>query len=136
MDLKFACPLCAGSLVVEDDAIGESVHCLHCRKDIVVPQPDPDSNSDWAITTTHKTCPFCSEDILPDAVKCKHCGEFLNGRAPLAAPKQSAPPIIVKKEEGFFLQAMNIGCAAAVIIALVLIIGSIFGLFTLADLFL
>ncbi len=26
----------------------------------------------------NKKCPFCAEDILSDAVKCKHCGEWLN----------------------------------------------------------
>ncbi len=27
---------------------------------------------------TTKKCPFCAEGILADAVKCKHCGEWLN----------------------------------------------------------
>lgn len=33
-----------------------------------------------------KTCPFCAEDILDEAQKCKHCGEFLDPSAKADEP--------------------------------------------------
>jgi hypothetical protein len=36
-------------------------------------------------------CPFCSEHIFASAKKCKHCGEFLEGRNPPNA-NVAAPP--------------------------------------------
>ena len=36
-----------------------------------------------------KQCPYCGEDILDVAIKCKHCGEFLNEEPPAREPKGS-----------------------------------------------
>jgi phage shock protein PspC (stress-responsive transcriptional regulator) len=27
-----------------------------------------------------KTCPYCAEEVRPEAIKCKHCGSYIGGR--------------------------------------------------------
>jgi hypothetical protein len=39
------------------------------------------------ISNNTKQCPYCAEVILSAAIKCKHCGEFLN--RPLKTPAQN-----------------------------------------------
>jgi hypothetical protein len=38
-----------------------------------------------------KKCPFCAEEIQDEAIKCKHCGEFLNGSGPPRIPANNLP---------------------------------------------
>jgi predicted nucleic acid-binding Zn ribbon protein len=41
--------------------------------------------------TIMKKCPFCAEDIQDEAIKCKHCGEFLDASSAPRVREEKVP---------------------------------------------
>lgn len=60
-----------------------------------------------------KKCPFCAEDIDHNAVKCKHCGEYLTDQA--------------KKEAGQGGPNMGFLLTTLVVLAIIVLFTAILG---------
>ena len=83
-DITFKCEWCEGKLTVDEKGRGTKVKCPLCGGEIQIPDlPNPDSVT---VPQKFKNCPFCAEQILTDAIKCKHCGEFLTESRKLKTP--------------------------------------------------
>lgn len=86
----------------------------------VKPKPVPETQADQAAAET-RACPYCGEEILAVALKCKHCGEFLDHslRPTPVAVASSTPPS--PTTSSFFTTPAGCGCLA--VLFLVLLIG-------------
>lgn len=115
--LRFSCPNCSAALNAPANAAGKQLPCPKCKQAVIVPSPEPlvelseapidplgvsddplqlpiDDNplQPAASPTTApatKQCPYCLQHVPAAALKCKHCGEFVEQGA--AAPQGLGP---------------------------------------------
>ncbi len=103
--IEFSCVHCGAKYKVSADISGKQVICKNCGKKFIAPMPDnlPEmcrnisqkrelENSSNICDkdappqqpneqhSEHKACPFCGEQILSIAKKCRYCGEFLDDK--------------------------------------------------------
>jgi hypothetical protein len=92
---KCKCELCSGHLEFERLHAGTIVPCPHCGIDtlLYVSQPATQELQPSLAPPGPRTkrCPFCAELILEDAIKCKHCGEFLDAAGVRVTPELPRP---------------------------------------------
>lgn len=91
--MKVYCPHCETTLEAPEEFYGKLVQCSECDNELSIseenfkptmedkPQMPPSPKSRTKITNRKsepglKVCPFCHENVLAGAVKCKHCHEF------------------------------------------------------------
>jgi ribosomal protein S27E len=98
--MKINCPHCGQKLVVTDEMSGKIVQCPSCDKGLTLSQTanglpalsDNFEKMPAAIGQDYLPCKFCGELIKNEAIKCRHCGEFLNvPTSPVPPSAQSTP---------------------------------------------
>ncbi len=107
MPIRVECPSCGKGVKAPSKYAGKVAKCPGCGGQISIPciappappkppaVPLPRAVVPPAVALTTEVlpaavpCPFCAEPILPQAKKCKHCGEFMNEED---RPRQSTPP--------------------------------------------
>lgn len=96
MDTLIVCSSCQARLKLPATiAAGKKIKCPKCSQLVTVPGATPAAKSEAAappdvygiqgespvaeptkLAAATKSCPFCGEQVLVNAVKCRHCGEF------------------------------------------------------------
>ncbi len=103
--MKVTCPSCEWSAEVPDEKIpakGGKGTCPKCQTKFEVKReeaPPPDFAFEPSKPENSKPCPFCGEQILADAKKCKHCGEFLDPLLIKARNEAAPQPHVISTDE-------------------------------------
>jgi hypothetical protein len=77
--IKVQCGNCGTKLKAPDSYAGRTSKCLKCGDKLLIKAVELPAVDEMELD--HQ-CPFCKESIKQDAIKCRHCGEFLDGRSP------------------------------------------------------
>ncbi len=86
--MQVECPSCGKTVDVPDGSAGQVVKCASCGAEMQLPPAEggvpagaPGAGAGTAPAGAPgetKACPYCGERVQLSAIKCRHCGEFLD----------------------------------------------------------
>ncbi len=101
--MQMQCGACSGLIEVPQGQEGQSFACPLCGAVVVTLAPVAAAQTGQAgarapVTGDTKSCPQCGEAIQASAVKCRHCGEWLD--AARRAAVKGAEALLPKFQKG------------------------------------
>ncbi|HOX06449.1 MAG TPA: hypothetical protein PK280_08620 [Planctomycetota bacterium] len=85
--MQVQCPSCSAVVTFPDERAGQVVNCASCGGQMQLPALAPSAAAPsssplagpQAPSGPTKACPYCGEQILVAAQKCRHCSSILTG---------------------------------------------------------
>lgn len=83
---RFECPSCGSPFLIDEQYRGQEVTCPKCSTSSIA-----DDNKPPEIPAeSTMPCPYCSEQISTNSIRCNHCGSVVRQPGPVSAP--GVPP--------------------------------------------
>jgi hypothetical protein len=122
MSVAVKCPTCGRAGKVPDTFAGQKVRCPGCSSQIAVAAPAAPSAGALVpvapaqpvavqVESLSVVCPFCAEEVRPEAKRCRHCGATLD---PVLRAEEQAAERAARRRERSPAPSVNVNQSVSV----------------------